>query len=52
MAPMRPCATSSARRLNPLRHSALAPLCPRSSSITSIRSTGHPKSIARWRSAY
>ncbi len=52
MAPTRAWATSSASPWNPSRHWALAPLCPRSSSMTATRSAAHPKTTARSRNAY
>ena len=50
--PTRPRLTSVTRRWKPSRSAALAPDCPRSLSMTTIRSSGQPSATARSRSAY
>jgi hypothetical protein len=52
MMPTSPSVTRAIRSLNPSRCAAVAPLRPRSLSITSISDSGQPRSFARRRSAY
>src|SRR5271157_601927 len=50
--PTRPRLTSVTRRWKPSRSAAPAPDCPRSQSMTTIRSSGQPSATARSRNPY